>query len=229
MMSRIGCACKNRNRNKQKYGYVLIFCLLVEIRMKFYVIYRGRWQQKEIRGCLADSFFTITVKEFCHGNIIDLIYYGMFFGICRRRRSRGGYCDSYCSFGIPIHVSLGTSLSAMAFTTLSGAYSHYREGNVVLKSGIAVRFFGAFGAFAGAKISAAIQGRRCIFTTGAILYITAVLVYLKVFYPIVVFLNILKQRSNASMAPVKPSASPPVSKKTRCPLIPHYSLLLTPD
>lgn len=86
-------------------------------------------------------------------------------------------------FGIPIHVSLGTSLSAMAFTTLSGAYSHYREGNVVLKSGIAVGFFGAFGAFAGSKISAAIPGAQMHLLTGTILYITAVLVYLKVFYP----------------------------------------------
>jgi uncharacterized membrane protein YfcA len=86
-------------------------------------------------------------------------------------------------FGIPIHVALGTSLSAMGFTTLSGAFSHYREGNVVLKSGLAVGFFGAFGSFAGAKISAAIPGAQMHWLTGALLYITAILVYFKVFHP----------------------------------------------
>ena len=35
-------------------------------------------------------------------------------------------------FHIPIHVALATSLTAMAFTTLSGVVSHYREGNVAL-------------------------------------------------------------------------------------------------
>ena len=38
-------------------------------------------------------------------------------------------------FHIPIHVALATSLTAMAFTTLSGVISHYREGNVVLTIG----------------------------------------------------------------------------------------------
>lgn len=33
-------------------------------------------------------------------------------------------------FHIPIHVALATSLTAMAFTTLSGVVSHYTEGNV---------------------------------------------------------------------------------------------------
>lgn len=86
-------------------------------------------------------------------------------------------------FGIPIHMALGTSLSAMAFTTLSGAYSHYREGNVVLRAGLALGFFGAFGSFAGAKISAAIPAAQMHWLTGILLYVTAFLVYLKVFHP----------------------------------------------
>jgi uncharacterized membrane protein YfcA len=86
-------------------------------------------------------------------------------------------------FGIPIHMALGTSLSAMTFTTLSGACSHYREGNVVLRTGLVVGFFGAFGAFAGAKLSAAIPAAQMHWLTGGLLYITAALVYLKVFHP----------------------------------------------
>ena len=34
-------------------------------------------------------------------------------------------------FHVPIHIALATSLTAMAFTTLSGVISHYRERNVV--------------------------------------------------------------------------------------------------
>lgn len=86
-------------------------------------------------------------------------------------------------FHIPIHLALGTSLSAMAFTTLSGAYSHFREGNVVLKSGLAVGGFGAAGAFGGAKIAAMIPAAQMHWLTGGILYITAALIYLKVFHP----------------------------------------------
>ncbi|EEK77848.1 hypothetical protein bcere0009_32760 [Bacillus cereus R309803] len=48
-------------------------------------------------------------------------------------------------FHIPIHVALATSLSAMAFSTLSGVISHYREGNVVFIIGGIVGGFGAFG------------------------------------------------------------------------------------
>lgn len=48
-------------------------------------------------------------------------------------------------FHIPIHVALATSLSAMAFTTLSGVISHYREGNVVFTIGGIVGGCGALG------------------------------------------------------------------------------------
>ena len=86
-------------------------------------------------------------------------------------------------FGIPIHMALGTSLGAMGFTTLSGAYSHYREGNVVVRPSLAVGFFGAFGAYGGAKLAAMIPGSDLHYLTGALLYVTAFLVYLKLFHP----------------------------------------------
>lgn len=86
-------------------------------------------------------------------------------------------------FDIPIHVALGTSLTAMAFTTLSGAYSHFQERNVVLRPALAVGFFGIFGAFTGAKISASIPAARMHWLTGGLLYLTAILIYIKVFHP----------------------------------------------
>jgi len=76
-------------------------------------------------------------------------------------------------FGIPIHTALGTSLSAMVFTTMSGAYSHFREGNVVLKNGLAVGLFGAMGAFGGAHIAALLPGHLLKGLTACMLFLSA--------------------------------------------------------
>lgn len=86
-------------------------------------------------------------------------------------------------FGVPIHTALGTSLSAMAFTTLSGAYSHFREGNVSVKIGLAVGITGAAGAFIGAKISSMLPGGHLKWLTTGMLFFSAFLIYLKVFHP----------------------------------------------
>jgi len=84
-------------------------------------------------------------------------------------------------FGIPIHTALGTSLSAMVFTTMSGAYSHFREGNVVMKNGIAVGIFGALGAFIGAHFAALLPGSQLQWMTACMLFLSAILLWLRVF------------------------------------------------
>ena len=84
-------------------------------------------------------------------------------------------------FGIPIHTALGTSLSAMVFTTLSGAYSHFREENVVLKSGIAVGVFGAAGAFAGVRIAVLLPANELKWLTACMLFVCAILLWLRMF------------------------------------------------
>ena len=56
-------------------------------------------------------------------------------------------------FNIPMHAALAVALSAMIFTTLSGAYSHFREGEVVVKTGAVLGAGGTLGAFAGANVS----------------------------------------------------------------------------
>lgn len=86
-------------------------------------------------------------------------------------------------FGIPIHTALGTSLGAMAFTTLSGAYSHFREGNVLPRIGWSVGLFGAGGAFGGAKLAASLPGSWMHWLTGIMLLVSAALIYIKVFHP----------------------------------------------
>lgn len=54
-------------------------------------------------------------------------------------------------FGLSIHESVGTSLAAMVFVTISGAISHYRETNVSIKAGLIVGLTGMSGAILGAE------------------------------------------------------------------------------
>ena len=86
-------------------------------------------------------------------------------------------------FDVPMHVALGTSLGAMVFTSLSGSVSHFREGNVNRRLGGLLGLFGAGGAFMGAHISSALSSDTLKPLTGAVLLISALLIYLRVFHP----------------------------------------------
>jgi uncharacterized protein len=85
-------------------------------------------------------------------------------------------------FHVPIHTALGTSLAAMAFTSVSGAYSHYREGNTHLKIGLIVGGFAAAGSFAGAKIAAVIPEESLHWLTAGMLFLSAFLLFIKLFF-----------------------------------------------
>ena len=86
-------------------------------------------------------------------------------------------------FNVPIHTALGTSLAAMAFTTLSGSYSHFREGNVLRRLGLAMGLFGAVGAFCGALISSSLRTEILTPLTAAALLLSALLIHLRIFHP----------------------------------------------
>lgn len=86
-------------------------------------------------------------------------------------------------FGIPLHTALGTSLGAMVFTTISGAYSHYRENNVVVKCGVAVGIFGAAGAFGGAKLAGLLPAGDLKWLTAGMLFVSACLLAVRVYFP----------------------------------------------
>ncbi|MFK2825321.1 sulfite exporter TauE/SafE family protein [Bacillus sp. B190/17] len=85
-------------------------------------------------------------------------------------------------FKIPIHIALATSLTAMAFTTLSGTISHYKEGNIALKTGLLVGVFGALGSFAGSKISSMIPTNDMHYLTGSMLVLSALLLVFRLFF-----------------------------------------------
>ena len=83
-------------------------------------------------------------------------------------------------FGVPIHTALGTSLGAMGFTTLTGAFSHYREHNVVIKCGLIVGIFGALGASLGVKIATLLPAQDLTRLTAYMLFLSAALLWLRV-------------------------------------------------
>ncbi|MDR4983722.1 hypothetical protein CN491_05255 [Bacillus cereus] len=82
-------------------------------------------------------------------------------------------------FHIPIHVALATSLTAMAFTTLSGVISHYREGNVVLTIGGIVGGFGALGSYIGSKFGSLIPAHLLHWFTAGMLFLSAIFMFIK--------------------------------------------------
>lgn len=87
-------------------------------------------------------------------------------------------------FQIPVHTAVGTSLASMIFTTVSGAFSHFREGNVNLKVGLTVGAAGFVGAFIGTKIATTfLSGSNLTICTASMLIASAVLVYSRLTWP----------------------------------------------
>lgn len=82
-------------------------------------------------------------------------------------------------FGLPIHTAVGTALGAMVFTTVSGSYSHFREGNVVIKPGVILGLGGMAGAIAGADLSQLIPANVLQPAAGYALWFLAFLVWLR--------------------------------------------------
>src|SRR5680860_544514 len=56
-------------------------------------------------------------------------------------------------FDLPIGQAIGTALAAMCVVTVSGAISHFREGNVAWRIGLIVGASGVAGAAIGATLS----------------------------------------------------------------------------
>lgn len=72
----------------------------------------------ELKVCLGATYLTITLTMFLMGILLGFIGAG-----------GSGFIIALLTvvFGVPIQTALGTSLAAMVFTTMSGAYSHYRQ------------------------------------------------------------------------------------------------------
>lgn len=82
-------------------------------------------------------------------------------------------------FGMPVHTAIGTAIAAMLFVTVSGAISHFREGNVDYRLGLVVGLAGAAGAVFGADISQAVSERVLGVAAGLALWSLAFFVWLR--------------------------------------------------
>ena len=67
----------------------------------------------------------------------------------------------------------------MAFTTLSGVISHYREGNVVLTIGGIVGGCGAIGSYIGSKFGSFIPAHLLHWFTAGMLFLSAIFMFIK--------------------------------------------------
>jgi uncharacterized membrane protein YfcA len=82
-------------------------------------------------------------------------------------------------FHVPIHTAIGTALAAMCVLTITGAISHWREGNIVPRIAIIAGLSGMFGAAVGARFSAGIPERPLEIIAGLALWVLAFLVWLR--------------------------------------------------
>ena len=83
------------------------------------------------------------------------------------------------AFSLPVHEAIGTALAAMCFVSVSGAVSHYREGNVAPRIGLVAGLAGAVGAILGADASQAIPEATLQTMAGLALWVLAALVWLR--------------------------------------------------
>jgi len=83
------------------------------------------------------------------------------------------------AYGLPIHVAIGTALGTMCLTTVSGAISHVREGNVAPRIGAVVGISGAVGAVLGAYVGQGIPEARLQVFAGLGLWFLAALVWVR--------------------------------------------------
>ncbi|WP_434481768.1 sulfite exporter TauE/SafE family protein [Paenibacillus glycanilyticus] len=85
-------------------------------------------------------------------------------------------------FGYPIHTALGTALAAMFFSSLSGSVSHYREGNMMLKTGAVVGAAGAIGAWVSSGWSSYIPENHLGWMTSGMLFSSGLALWFRMAY-----------------------------------------------
>jgi uncharacterized membrane protein YfcA len=80
-------------------------------------------------------------------------------------------------FGLPVHEAIGTGLVAMCFVTVSGAASHYREGNIAGRVGLVIGLSGVVGALVGANLGQDVPEATLQVLAGLALWVLAGLVW----------------------------------------------------
>ncbi|MGO5131254.1 sulfite exporter TauE/SafE family protein [Mitsuokella jalaludinii] len=84
-------------------------------------------------------------------------------------------------FQVPIHTALAVALASMVFTMLSGTISHFRQHEVLIKTGAIMGLGGIIGAYGGANFSNLMPANILSFITGFMLFSSAVMLYIKMY------------------------------------------------
>lgn len=84
-------------------------------------------------------------------------------------------------FGVPIHTALAVALASMTFIMISGAVSHFREHEVVVKVGAVIGAGGIVGALLGAAVSNRMPSNDLSFMTGIMVLSSALILYIKLY------------------------------------------------
>ena len=85
-------------------------------------------------------------------------------------------------FGVPIHTALAVALASMVFTTLSGALSHFRQHEVIVKTGAALGLGGAIGSILGANVSNIMRSELLSLMTAIMILSSAVILFVKIYH-----------------------------------------------
>lgn len=89
-------------------------------------------------------------------DVIAVLFLGALAGIIGAVLGLGGGVvmlpAAQIFLGLPTPRAIGTTLFAIIFTSVSGAFGHYREGNVRVKSGLYVAVGGIIGVLAGSYV-----------------------------------------------------------------------------
>lgn len=82
-------------------------------------------------------------------------------------------------FQVPIHLAFGTALGAVFAASITGGWSHVREGNVDLTTALQVGITGAIGAYLGGTLALATDARQLKTLGGLVLMAATVVFYLR--------------------------------------------------
>ena len=85
-------------------------------------------------------------------------------------------------FHVPIHTALAVALASMVFTMLSGTISHFRQKEVIVKTGAIIGLGGVSGAFTGANVSNLMPADFLSAITGLMLFSSAIILYIKLYH-----------------------------------------------
>ena len=87
-------------------------------------------------------------------------------------------------FALPVPIALGTSLTSMFFTVISGAISHIRQKPAYINTALHIGLLGAVGAFVGSKISHFMNPQFIIIVSACMLFISSFFIWYRTRLPV---------------------------------------------